>query len=128
MFHVPLLLFTLDNPEWLIILAIVVILFGGSKIGQVGGALGQSVREFKRAVRDDDDGKPETDARATTPPAQSGGTVTIVSAAPPAPAVPAPRLPANDYLPGHTTQPTPLIPVDSAHPQTSDLPGTERSA
>jgi sec-independent protein translocase protein TatA len=35
--------------ELLIILAIVVLIFGASRIGKLGGALGQSIREFKEA-------------------------------------------------------------------------------
>ncbi|CAA9573842.1 MAG: Twin-arginine translocation protein TatA [uncultured Thermomicrobiales bacterium] len=34
----------------LLILAIVMIVFGAGKLSQVGGALGQSVREFKASV------------------------------------------------------------------------------
>lgn len=36
----------------LLILLIVLIVFGAGKLGQVGGALGQSVREFKNTVGD----------------------------------------------------------------------------
>lgn len=103
--HLPVLLFTLDNPEWLIILAIVIVLFGGSRLGQIGGALGQSIREFKKATRDD---PASGDAPATpgTPAPPAGSSVTTVrpvaagvtpahAAAPPSPATPAP----GDYLP-----------------------------
>lgn len=37
-----------------IILVIVVIVFGTGKLGQVGGALGKSIREFKKATSNDD--------------------------------------------------------------------------
>ena len=43
-------------PELLIILAIVVVLFGASRLAGVGKALGTSVRDFRRSVRDDDGG------------------------------------------------------------------------
>ena len=43
-------------PELLIILAIVVVLFGASRLAGVGKALGTSVRDFRRSVRDDDSG------------------------------------------------------------------------
>ena len=36
----------------LLILLIVLIVFGAGKLGQVGGALGQSVKEFKSTVND----------------------------------------------------------------------------
>ena len=44
----------LGVPELLIILLIVVVLFGASRLAGVGAALGGSVREFRRSVRDDD--------------------------------------------------------------------------
>ena len=42
----------------LLILAIVLVVFGAGKLGQVGGALGQSIKEFKSNVND-----PEEEAR-----------------------------------------------------------------
>lgn len=44
----------LGVPELLIILLIVVVLFGASRLAGVGSALGGSIREFRRSVRDDD--------------------------------------------------------------------------
>ena len=44
----------LGVPELLIILVIVVLLFGASRISGVASALGGSIKEFKKAVRDDD--------------------------------------------------------------------------
>jgi sec-independent protein translocase protein TatA len=41
-------------PELLIVLLIVVVLFGASRLSGIGSALGGSIREFKKAVRDDD--------------------------------------------------------------------------
>jgi sec-independent protein translocase protein TatA len=40
--------------ELLIILLIVIALFGASKIATLGSAVGGSIREFKKAVRDDE--------------------------------------------------------------------------
>src|SRR5690349_19624722 len=48
----------LQPVHLLLILAIVLVVFGAGKLGQVGGALGQSVREFKNSVAD-----PEEEAR-----------------------------------------------------------------
>lgn len=42
-------------PELLIILVIVVLLFGASRLKGLGGALGGSIREFKTAVRDENE-------------------------------------------------------------------------
>lgn len=39
-------------PELLIILAIVVVLFGATRIGDIGKGIGRGIREFRREVRD----------------------------------------------------------------------------
>ncbi len=36
-------------PEALIVLAVVLIVFGAGKLPQIGGAIGKSIREFRRA-------------------------------------------------------------------------------
>lgn len=46
-------MFGLQAPELIIILIIVIVLFGASRLRGIGGALGGSIREFKSAVRDD---------------------------------------------------------------------------
>lgn len=40
-------------PELLIILAIAIVVFGPARIGGVGKSLGQAIRGFRQAVRDD---------------------------------------------------------------------------
>jgi sec-independent protein translocase protein TatA len=45
----------------LILLVIVLIIFGPSKLGDVGGALGKAIRDFKRAMNEN-----ETQAPAKT--------------------------------------------------------------
>jgi sec-independent protein translocase protein TatA len=47
----------LGGWEWIIILVIVVILFGGSRLAGVGKALGQSIREFREGVSSGKDKK-----------------------------------------------------------------------
>lgn len=47
----------LQPMHLLLILAIVLVVFGAGKLSQVGGALGQSVREFKTSVADPEDEK-----------------------------------------------------------------------
>jgi len=42
-------------PELLIVLVIVVLIFGTSKLSGVGGALGTSIREFRKALSDGED-------------------------------------------------------------------------
>jgi sec-independent protein translocase protein TatA len=41
--------------ELLLILVIVIAVFGAGRIAGIGSALGNSIREFKKAVRDDSD-------------------------------------------------------------------------
>lgn len=40
--------------ELLIILAIVIAIFGASRLAGIGGALGASVRDFRKSVRDEE--------------------------------------------------------------------------
>ena len=52
-------------PELLVILGVAVLLFGGKKIPEVAKGLGEGIRNFKSALKgDDDDHKPE-DKKAT---------------------------------------------------------------
>jgi sec-independent protein translocase protein TatA len=46
---------TLGAPELLIILVLVVVLFGAGRVGRLGKDLGTSVKEFRRAVKDEDE-------------------------------------------------------------------------
>jgi sec-independent protein translocase protein TatA len=39
-------------PELLIVLAIVVVLFGATRIGDIGKGLGRGIREFRREIKD----------------------------------------------------------------------------
>ncbi len=39
----------------IIILVIVLIIFGAGKLGNLGGAVGKSIKDFKTAVKDEDD-------------------------------------------------------------------------
>ena len=45
----------------LIILLLVLIIFGPSKLGDVGGALGKAIKDFKRAMND-----PESEPKSPT--------------------------------------------------------------
>jgi sec-independent protein translocase protein TatA len=40
--------------EWLIILAIVLVLFGAKKIPELAKGLGTGIKDFKKAVKDDE--------------------------------------------------------------------------
>jgi len=47
-------MYGLGTGELVIILLIVMLLFGVGKLGDVGGALGRSIREFKKSVSDEE--------------------------------------------------------------------------
>lgn len=55
------------GSEWLIILIIVMIVFGGKKIPELMGGLGKGIRSFKKALN-------EPDAIDVTPADKSEGT------------------------------------------------------
>ena len=48
-------MFGFGMPELLIILAIVLVVFGAGKLPEIGGALGKSIRNFKRASEGKDE-------------------------------------------------------------------------
>jgi sec-independent protein translocase protein TatA len=48
---------TFGWPEILIILVIVVLIFGVGKVADVGPALGKTIRGFREAMREDDEGE-----------------------------------------------------------------------
>ena len=52
-------MFGLGMPELLVILVIIVIIFGAGKLPEIGGALGKSIRNFKKAS----DGKDEIEIK-----------------------------------------------------------------
>lgn len=47
-------------PELLLIAFIVLLIFGGSKLTDLGSSLGKGIREFRQAVREDNADKKET--------------------------------------------------------------------
>lgn len=58
----------------LILLLIILVIFGPSKLGDVGGAMGRAIRDFKRAMNDPD----------APAPAATGQPKAIASTDPPA--------------------------------------------
>ena len=62
----PLAIFNLGGTELVLILLIVLILFGGTRLPSLARGLGQAIREFKKASSEDADTKPETDSTKTT--------------------------------------------------------------
>lgn len=59
---------TLGWQELLIILVILALLFGASRVADLGGALGRGIREFRTEARGDDeeDGSDSDDAAASS--------------------------------------------------------------
>ena len=51
---------SMGPPELIVILVLVVIVFGVGKLPEVGGALGKSIKEFRRASEGEDE-KPRQD-------------------------------------------------------------------
>lgn len=47
-------MFGLGVPELIIIMVIVLLVFGAGKLPEIGGAIGKSIKSFKKATRDDD--------------------------------------------------------------------------
>lgn len=46
--------FGLGPMELLIILVIIILIFGANRIGEIGGALGKTVREFRKELKDEE--------------------------------------------------------------------------
>jgi sec-independent protein translocase protein TatA len=59
-------LFGMGPGELMIILVILLVLFGGTKLPGLARGLGQSMKEFKKASRDDEPEAPAADKKAET--------------------------------------------------------------
>ena len=73
--------FGLGAPELLIILAVVVLIFGGTKLADLGGSMGKGIKEFKKNIKDEEEeeaGKKE----AAPPPVASVGTPPVAPVTP----------------------------------------------
>ena len=58
------LLGSIGFPELLFIIIIILIFFGGKRLGDIGKGLGEGIRNFKTAVKDD---KPPEDDKTQKP-------------------------------------------------------------
>lgn len=50
---------SLGAPELLIILAILVVLFGATRIGDIGKGIGRGIREFRREIKEGQEETPK---------------------------------------------------------------------
>lgn len=80
--------FGLGPMELVIILVILLVLFGGSKLPSLAKGLGQSVKEFKKATKEEEETKPAAPAP-------------IAAAAPVAPAAEPKKVEAARSSPSH---------------------------
>src|SRR5581483_3189308 len=58
--------------HWLIVLLIVLVIFGTSRLKNVGGDLGKAIREFKHSMSGEDEKKPEPQLRAAAATGSAG--------------------------------------------------------
>ncbi len=74
----------LGAPELMIILVIVVVLFGSTKLAGIGSSLGQGIREFRKATKDpeEEERKRQEEERKR---AEEAGRYTAAATPPPAP-------------------------------------------
>lgn len=61
---------TLGAPELLIIGAVIILIFGVGKISGLGKELGTSIKEFRRAVKDEDAEQAKNVQQMSAPPQQ----------------------------------------------------------
>jgi len=50
-------MFGLGTSELIVILIIALVVFGPQRLPQIGGAIGKSIKEFKKSISDTDDDK-----------------------------------------------------------------------
>lgn len=56
----------LAGPDALVILAIVVIIFGGKRISELGSGLGKGIRDFKKSLEGDESTPKELEDKSKT--------------------------------------------------------------
>jgi sec-independent protein translocase protein TatA len=56
-------MFGIGVPELIVILVIVLIVFGAGKLPEIGGAIGKSIKNFKKSVRESDENETTQDTK-----------------------------------------------------------------
>ncbi len=59
-------MFGIGLPELLIILLVCLLLFGANRLPDIGKSLGEGIREFKRAMKDDSGDKTDPKSKDST--------------------------------------------------------------
>ena len=90
--------FGLGAPELLIILAVVVLIFGGTKLADLGGSMGKGIKEFKKNIKDEDEEEAPKTAAAPAPVVVSVSTPVAPVATAPVNAVTALKCPSCEAL------------------------------
>lgn len=52
---------SIGMPELCVIGVVAILLFGGKRVGELGKGLGDSIREFKKAIKDGEEAKREAE-------------------------------------------------------------------
>ncbi|HEX5022558.1 MAG TPA: twin-arginine translocase TatA/TatE family subunit [Candidatus Binatia bacterium] len=60
-------MFGLGVPELMVILVIALVIFGPSKLPQIGSGLGKAIRDFKKGVTGGDDDETEKETKKDSP-------------------------------------------------------------
>lgn len=60
-------MFGLGVPELMVILVIALVIFGPSKLPQIGSGLGKAIRDFKKGVSSGDDDEPAKESKKDPP-------------------------------------------------------------
>src|SRR5579884_3635973 len=105
----------LGAPELLIILVIVVVLFGASRLGSLGRELGTGIKEFKKATHDPQEEERQRRAAEERRRAEEASTA---AATPPAPTTNGAVRPIGEYQPG-----TPAVTPPAATNRPPDYTG-----
>jgi sec-independent protein translocase protein TatA len=65
--------FGIGGSELLIILALALLLFGGTKLPSLARGLGQSIKEFKKAAKEDTEEEKAAEAKKPADPTKTNG-------------------------------------------------------
>lgn len=69
--------FGLGPMELVIILLVLVMLFGATRLADIGGSLGKGIKEFRKEVASDDEDEKPAESAASEPVASANGTETV---------------------------------------------------